>query len=172
MTNHKQTGIPDEKPDLPDQWHRGIRLLHIAHAKAAARFRRRGRLFGVPVIVLTTVVGTSIFATISEQAISENWKIAAGLMSGLAAILSALQTFLDYGVLAEKHKLASIAFGALRRDLERALDADSLDGGTREQIMEKIKDRWTEIEREAPIVPDNLHRKAAKQVGASQAQDD
>jgi hypothetical protein len=170
MTNHKQTGIPGEKPDLLDQWHRGIRLLHIAHAKAAARFRRWGRLLGVPVIVLTTVVGTSIFATISEQAISENWKIAAGLMSGLAAVLSALQTFLDYGVLAEKHNLASIAFGALRRDLERALDAGPFDGGTRGQIMKEIKDRWAEIEREAPIVPDNLHRKAAKQVGAPQAQ--
>ena len=172
MTGNEQTGIPDEEPNVLDQWHRGIRLLHIAHAKAATRFRQRGRMLGVPVVVLTTIVGTSIFATISEDAISETWKIAAGLMSGLAAVLSALQTSLNYGVLAEKHNIAVIAFGALRRDLERSLDASPHGAESRAQIMKQIGDRWAEIEREAPIVPDNIHRQAVKQVGAPQAQDE
>ncbi len=169
MTNNEQSC---GKPDLFNQWHRGIRLWHIAHAKAAANFRRRGRLLGVPVVILTTIVGTSIFATISEQAISDTWKIIAGLMSGLAAVLAALQTFLNYGVLAEKHNIASIAFGALRRDLERALDTSPHGGETRAQVMQAIGDRWAEIEREAPIVPTRIHRQAAKQVGAPQVQDD
>ena len=139
--------------DLIDQWHTGIRALHIAHARAATRFRRRGRLLGVPVVVLTAAVGTGIFATISEAPPSDAWKVAAGLLAALAAVLSAIQTFLDYGVLAEKHKLADQSFGALRRDLERCLDAGSLAGEPRAKLMEEIGARWNQIERAAPIVP-------------------
>ncbi len=157
--------------DVLEQWHRGIRVLHIAHAKAATRYRQRGRLLGVPVVLLTALVGTGIFATVSEETVSETWKIVAGLLTALAAVLSAVQTFLNYGVLAEKHKSADLAFGTLRRDLERSLDSRPHEPDRRAEIMKEIADRWTRIEREAPIVPDDIHRGALKKAGVPEKPD-
>jgi hypothetical protein len=154
-----------EGRDVLEQWHRGIRLLHTAHAMSAADFGRRGRMLGVPVVILAAIVGTGIFASISREVVSTTWKIVAGLLAALAATLSALQTFLNYGVLAEKHKAAELAFGALRRDLERALDSGPLNAEARAAIMKEIGGHWTSIEREAPTVPDYIHHLAAKEVG-------
>ncbi len=60
--------------ELATQWHKGLRIWHIAHNRAAVRFARRGRLIGIPVVVLFTVVGTTIFTAIGENP-SDNLKL-------------------------------------------------------------------------------------------------
>ena len=67
------------------------RAHYIAWEKAA----NKNKWLGVPVIITTTVVGTAIFGTLQESP-HIAWKITAGLLSLLAAVLSALQTTLKY----------------------------------------------------------------------------
>src|SRR6266498_3954282 len=57
----------------------------------AERLERLGRLFGVPVIAVTTVTGAAIFTQLNSNPAS--WaKVLFGLVNLLAAVLAAVQT--------------------------------------------------------------------------------
>ncbi len=58
-----------------------------------------------------------MFATVNHVP-SLEWKIATGLVSFAAAILSTLQTFFKLDESAEKHKKAGANYSRLRKDIE------------------------------------------------------
>ena len=103
--------------DIVSQWRNGLRILHRAHEQATADFTRRGRILSVATLVLTTIVGTSIFATLNSSPATA-WKVTAGLISLIAAVLAALQAFLLYPELAERHRQTASKVGDLRRQLD------------------------------------------------------
>ena len=103
--------------DVLDQaeWYRKhAAITGRGHYLASDVALRRQNWFGIPVVVTTVIVGTSIFATISTDP-AIGWKIAAGLITLAAAILSALQTFFKFSEVAERHKASGASYGALRR---------------------------------------------------------
>lgn len=63
-----------------------------AHYNAADERSRHYPTLGLPVVVITAVVGTSIFATIEDNP-EVGWKVLVGIVYLLAAVLSAAQTF-------------------------------------------------------------------------------
>jgi hypothetical protein len=73
-----------------------------SHYLAAKYCQRRHTLLGVPVVAGTSIVGTSIFATLTEEPWIV-WKIATGVISIAAAVLAALQTFFGFAEQAEKN---------------------------------------------------------------------
>ena len=90
-------------------------------ARVTVRSLRRGgsllarsRLLGIPSVVLSAAVGTTLFATLGRNGASANLRIAAGLVSLFAAVLVALQTFLGLAELADKHRSAASTYGAIR----------------------------------------------------------
>jgi hypothetical protein len=88
-----------------------------AHYLAAERALRTHKLLGAPAIVLSSIVGTSIFATVNSSP-AIGWKIAAGLIAILAAVFTALQSFFKLSETAETHRAAGAEYGALRRRLD------------------------------------------------------
>ncbi len=77
-------------------------------------------MLGVPVVVLTTFIGTSVFATLQDD-IDASLKIFVGVISVTAAVLASLQTFLRFGERAEKHRVAGESWAALRREIDEML---------------------------------------------------
>jgi hypothetical protein len=77
-------------------------------------------MLGVPVVVLTTFIGTSVFATLQDD-ISTGLKIFVGVISVTAAVLASLQTFLRFGERSEKHRVAGESWAALRREIDEML---------------------------------------------------
>ena len=78
-----------------------------------------GRLVNkAPVIATTTVVGTAIFATLQQDA-ALGWRVATGLLSVIAAVLAALQTFFNYGGEAQRHFEAAVGFARLWRHMDQ-----------------------------------------------------
>jgi hypothetical protein len=56
-------------PDrLLRQWQRGLHISHIAHSRDAVSYDGRARGRGVPTIVISTAVGTSLFTRIAASA--------------------------------------------------------------------------------------------------------
>lgn len=143
-------------------WRNGIRIAQIAHLRAAAHYQRLHRLLGVPVTVLTAVVSTSIFASMGE-AKNERILIAAGIISALTAILSGVQTFLNYTELAMKHQAAGAKYGKLRRRVDEIMELGYTED-KREAIFNEVRKAWNKIENESPTVVQRYVDQAKKMV--------
>ena len=109
---------PATEAELVLAWLRRARESQFAHYGAAKRLGRYGRLFGVPVILITAIVGASAFVSILSQTVPLSAKLIAGLCSIAATVLSSLQTFFKFSERSEKHRLFGAKFGAVRRELE------------------------------------------------------
>ena len=147
------------------QYWQDYAILGRAHYIAWERFSRRNKLFGVPVVVTSTIVGTAIFGTIQEDP-DIRWKVAAGLLSLTAAVLSALQTSLKYAELAEKHKLAGARYAALRRQLDLFMLKHGDEAASRDRALEEMEAllvRVAELAEESPSLPDRVYYAAEKE---------
>lgn len=136
-----------------------------AHYRAATIASQWHTWLGLPVVVTTSIVATSIFATINAIP-STGWKIAAGVVSLLAAVLSALQTFFNFSEMPEKHKLAGASYGELRRELEvfllRYADGKSADRSAAIETLNDILSRFSDLATKSPSVPDRAFRAAVR----------
>ena len=123
-----------------------------AHYGLATRYARLNVRFGVPVVALTTFVGTSVFATL-EHKINIALRVAVGIVSVLAAILASLQTFLRFGERSERHRAAAEKWAALRREIDemRALHPTYLASrGDPKQYLDDLRRRMDEIAQQSP----------------------
>jgi hypothetical protein len=143
------------------QWHNGLRLNHIAHNQACTYYHRLGRLLGIAVVVLSSVVGTAIFASLQSSP-DTRLRILTGLLSVTAAVLSTLQMFLRYGDLADKHHVAAQAYGTLRRKLELRLV--TMPAETPAEYLEELRSAWDDTDATSPALPQRLHNRVFRRV--------
>ena len=141
---------------LLEQWHYGLRIEHKSHAQAAAKFERDGRWLSIVALVASTIVGTSLFAD-TNSPLSTGWKIGAGVLSLIAAVLSALQGSLKLGERTTLHRTATQRYGTLRREVQELITEVSGGGTITREVLTDLRKRWGEIDAESPIVPQKLH---------------
>ena len=113
----------------------------------------RNVFLGVPVVVLTAIVGTSIFASVSGGGAAVGVRIAAGTISLIAGALASIQTFLRFGARSEQHRVAAERWAAVRREIEktRALTAEEV--GDPKQLLDHIQARMDEVAQKSPAMP-------------------
>jgi len=73
---------------LLKNWRQRTAAASEAHYKLASGLRRKNLMLGVPVVIFSSCVGTSLFATLAEPeaGIPPAFKIAVGSISVVAAI--------------------------------------------------------------------------------------
>jgi len=108
---------PKSTEELLADWYRRVRESQFAHYEASKPLARSNFLYGIPVTVLSSFVGTSFFATLENKSAIQ-FRILVGCTSVLAAVLSSLQTFLRFSERAEKHRAVAVRYGSLRREIE------------------------------------------------------
>ncbi|MGH8564184.1 MAG: SLATT domain-containing protein [Gammaproteobacteria bacterium] len=106
----------NEQNTLLSDWYRRVRRAQIAYTRSAARFERLHYYLGLPTVVLSAFVATSIFTT------NLTLKSIALLASVIAAILAGLQTFLRFSERAERLRVVGAEYGSLRREIEQKLN--------------------------------------------------
>jgi hypothetical protein len=134
----------------------GLRIAHKAHQRAAVRFERNGRWLGAATVIASTVVGTSLFADASST-LSTGWKIGAGILSLVAAVLSAVQGTLRFSELATLHRAAAQHYGPLRREVEELLAELGADATPTPEKIADVRKRWDEVDADSPSVPQKLY---------------
>lgn len=157
---------PDELATFR-KWQKGLRINHMAHHRAAARYAMLGRALGVAVVVVSTIVGTAIFTTLKESP-SVALKTGAGLLSVVAAVLAALQTFLGFAQRQAAHHDSAVRYGALRRERESVLGMPPSKRDLR-QLLADVRMRWDEVDANAPAVPQRLWKDAVESVDEAEA---
>ena len=117
-------------------------------------------------MITTTIVGAAIFGALQEsESLGVTWKITAGLLSLLAAVLSALQTTLNYSELAEKHKTVGARYAATRRRLDIFVLKHRGESEENRQValeeFAKIATVFAKLAEESPSIVDQVYDQAA-----------
>src|SRR5947208_10376766 len=86
----------DAHDALVQDWHNRAAAAQHAHYLLAHRLRRRNLGLGIPAVVFSSIVGTSLFATLTRENVNTSLRILIGCISVLAAVAAALQTFLRF----------------------------------------------------------------------------
>jgi len=155
-----------------EEYKRISAIISRAHYIAWERATKRQSVLGVPVVVITAIVGSSIFATINSNP-GIGWKITAGLISLLAAVLAALQTSFKYSELADHHKSAGASYAAMRRQLELFMlrySGKNTEHQAALSALDKLVKDLDELAKKTPSIPDELYYSAVKQLQSEEGQ--
>jgi hypothetical protein len=152
--------IPKTTEELLTSWHRRLRETQFCHYEAAKPLAHANYWLGVPVVILTTFVGTSVFATLEKQ-VELRIRILIGIVSVGAAVLASLQTFLRLSERAEKHRTVAAHAGSVRREIEQLLAIQSKETITQEKL-DRLRAEIDKIAEDAPSVRDRTWARAKK----------
>ncbi|WP_305906485.1 SLATT domain-containing protein [Methylomarinum sp. Ch1-1] len=140
-----------EQKTLLQSWRTELMILFQAHYVRSIAIRRLNYLLGVPCILITMLVASYIFFTITHN--PDFWvKMMAGMLLLLGAILASLQTFLKYSEQAENHRNASARYQSLHHSIDQLLAFPPDREAELAAWCDKLRDRWDELNLEAPNV--------------------
>lgn len=149
-------------------WERRSAAAAEVHFQTAEYLGRWNLFLGIPVVVLSAIVGTSLFATLSKD-VNVGIRITAGVISVIAAVLASVQTFLRFGARSEQHRVAAERWSAIRREIEKALALPPELAGNPKQLMDDVNVHMDDAAEKAPAMPDRRWKRAlAKQERAAE----
>jgi hypothetical protein len=134
-----------------ESWHHRVEAVQAGHYRIADRLHNLNIRLGLPVVILTSFIGTSLFATVNQN-VSGLVKIAGGLISVLAALLASLQTFLRYAERSERHRVAAARYAALRRDMDQIRNTPLVDRPPAQQYLAGVRERLDTLGRQSPEI--------------------
>lgn len=144
--------------DLIRHWRFRVHRVQLAHYAAGRRHARFHLWLGLPVIILGTIVGTSVFATLQQS--TETWlKITVGLLSVAAAILASLQTFLGHASIAEKHRITGARYASLKQQIELLATMPPDDRKELRSALLEIDKQWATYREDSPNIPQKVWRR-------------
>ena len=161
--------LPGER-DLLEEWAVRVTAAQHAHYYLMTRLRRRTLWMGIPVVVLTALVGTSLFATLSSSTnrVPAALRVTIGAVSVLASVLAALQTFLKFSERAEKHGLVADWFSAVRRDIDQMRATPEQDRGDPHEVLNDVRKEINKIVQNAPEIGEKVWHQFAVKYGAKE----
>lgn len=152
-----------------DNYFRYSAIMSNAHYDMAEVYRARHRKFGVVVVVITSMVGATALGslkTFGDQSQQDGIKLAIGLLSLLATVLAALQTFLAFSDLQAQHKRAGDGYSIARREVESFMmkypDASGISGEKGSTEFDALKKVLDDLDVSSPTIPDDRYDRAAR----------
>ena len=150
-------------PVLVQEWFRRSRQNQRLHYRCADYFSKRNRWLGIPAIVISTLVGSAVFASVEHEA-SGTLKIALGMLSIVAAVLASLQTFLSYSERAERHRITSARYASVGRQLELLAATDELSSSDSKARLSSVLQALDSCAEAAPHVPQSIEAAIKKEL--------
>lgn len=162
----------DDIERLFEAWLRRVAAAEAGHRQASDRLRRGSLMLGIPVVVLTTIVGTSVFASLENGHVPTGVRILIGSLSILAAALSSLQTFLRFGMRAEAHRIAAFRYETLRRDMTQELAIPRASRPDAVRQLDSVRQRLDRYAKESPMIDERRWAKLERQFHLSKVPPD
>ncbi|MEN3316331.1 MAG: hypothetical protein V7605_2565 [Acidimicrobiaceae bacterium] len=150
-------------------WRNRALAASTAHYKLATRLKNRNLGLGIPVVILSSIVGSSLFATIDDKTkVPVGVRFAIAVVSMIAAVLSALQTFLRFGARAEKHVFAADWYAAVRREIDQYIVLSPADRGRPKELLDRLRKEMGKVGQQAPEIPEPLWVKLRGEFGVDE----
>jgi hypothetical protein len=146
-------------PHLLASWLKRAREQIFSHYASEERYAKLHLYLGVPSAFFSAVVGTVVFASLQKDV--SGWvKIALGLISIVAAVMIALQTFLKYSQLSDRHRVTASKYSAIRREIELLLEFQESGKAQDFSTLDAIRAKLDKAAEEAPNVPSHVWARA------------
>jgi hypothetical protein len=134
----------------------------LAQQIAADRTGSLNQRLGAFATILAAIGGTSAFVSLS-QSINTLWVGAAAAFSILAAVVSGLQTYFNYGAVSGEHRKWAAQFGELARRVAFA-QATPVGGELTQKRFDRFNADLAQFDKDSPSVPDRDYQRAKQQV--------
>ncbi|GIF09510.1 hypothetical protein Asi03nite_70480 [Actinoplanes siamensis] len=142
-------------------WLRRTREGQHMQYEAAKYFRRAHYVIAVPVLLITTVLGTATFANITNS-VAATTKVWFGSLTLLAAALAALQLHFRYLERAERHKNLGARYGKIRREIEAILALTKASRGDAKQVLSDVRSELDRISNEGDSVSRRIYKRTLR----------
>lgn len=140
------------------------------HHCAASGWSNRHLWLGLPVVIISALVGAATFSQYAET--YPAIKVIAGLLSLLVAVLSGITTFLNPNDRENAHLGAAHGFDELNNDSRLFWSVDCWQEDSDAVLTTKLKelvDRKKELNSKSPQIPDWAYKKARAGIEAGEA---
>jgi hypothetical protein len=154
MPEDKRLFAPGSVSELINGWLIHAHKARDRHDLAARTYARGQYALGIPALIASTIVGTSVFSSLSNNETPALW---VGLLSITAAALGAVQTFLDFGGRTDKHRLAAVKYKSVIRCLESMSVRLAEGHAPGKDDIEKIETMLDTLEEAAPVVMPKIY---------------
>ena len=147
-------------------WFTRSRIAQKTHLRTAERKLRRNKQLGIPVVILTTTVGTSVFASLTITSPNAWAQILVGLTSICAAVLASLQTFLNFSDKSDQHRLAANRYSKIKHDIEISiLELDNAPDDEIAAFVKQVQVKWDATNENSPIPDQDIFNTVFKELG-------
>lgn len=143
-----------EEEDLLRQWADKAQCYQWLHTRSRDVYQRKNAMYTIPVIVISTFVGTANFA--QERFPEEQRKYVAMGVGGLsiaAGIISTVSQFLKISELNEAHRIAALSWGKFFRTVKTEISRHPLDRNLPTQVINMNKEEYDRLVEISPPVP-------------------
>ena len=146
-----------EEEDLLKQWADKAQCYQWLHMKAREKYQRKNALYTIPVIIISTTVGTANFA--QDRVSEENRKymvMGIGALSIVAGVISTVSQFLKISELNEAHRIATLSWGKFYRAVKTELSRHPLDRSAPYDIINYNKEEFDRLVEISPPIPKKI----------------
>lgn len=153
---------PEERlrvAELLERWLERVRVALAAYNDATTRTIAAERRLGIPAVVIGAVVATGLFATLQKNP-GLTWRIVTGGLALLAAVLTALQTFLRQSERTTHYREAARGYGRIRRRIELAMLFPPQTKDEAQKLLVELGEAMDEAARGKPNLPQGIWDRA------------
>lgn len=148
--DHSAEWAPEVVSLLRNWQQRSMVAEHAYYAKAE-RLRVWNYLLGIPVVIVTGVVGTAVFASLGRSTtVSAHAKVVIGAVTILAAVLAGIQTFTKLGEAAQQNGIAGDWYASIRRDIDQALSLPPQLRDAPKDVVDGIRKEMNKASQKSP----------------------
>lgn len=148
---HEQTAV---------NWSEMVQYYSVMHRKAGEYYDTLHQRFGLPIIVLSGVVGTVEFASLAQDGCDRTWvNIFAGFLSLLGVIFGVMYNQLKYDERSLRHTRASNEYESLHYFILEQLSYYRTDRLNVRAFFRSVRERLKILKKIAPDVPFTIRDK-------------
>jgi len=158
----KQANIPKkwhpQQEKILKSWGESSSCYRYLHFQAYLKYKSMNMKFTLPIIVISTITGTANFA---QETFPLSWQtyvpLGIGGLNLVAAISTTVLQFLKANELMEGHRVASVAYGKLSRDIKLELGLPILDrkvGGS--ELITRCSSDYDRLIEQSPSIPGDI----------------
>jgi len=156
-----------EEEELLRQWADKAQCYQWLHMRSRDVYQRKNAAYTIPVIIISTFVGTANFA--QDRFPEENRKYVAmgvGALSIAAGIISTVSQFLKVSELNEAHRIASLSWGKFYRSVKTEITRHPLDRNLPSLVITQNKEEYDRLVEISPPIPKKILLEFQKKFGA------